>query len=34
MVIIDVFSRRFVGFAVQRGEADGPAVPDVQLCER
>jgi putative transposase len=26
MVIIDVFSRRFVGFAVQRGEADGPAV--------
>ena len=26
MVIIDVFSRRFVGFAVQRGEVDGPAV--------
>ncbi|MDH3317897.1 MAG: helix-turn-helix domain-containing protein, partial [Gammaproteobacteria bacterium] len=26
MVIIDVFSRRFVGFAVQRGEVDGPGV--------
>jgi len=26
MVIIDVFGRRFVGFAVARGDVDGPAV--------
>lgn len=26
MVIIDVFSRRFVGFAVERGDVDGPVV--------
>jgi transposase InsO family protein len=26
MAIIDVFSRRFVGFAVERGDVDGPVV--------
>ena len=26
MVIIDVFSRRFVGFAVARGDIDGPVI--------
>ena len=26
MVIIDVFTRRFVGFAVERGDVDGPVV--------
>jgi len=32
MVIIDVFSRRFIGFAVARGDIDGPAVCRMFNC--
>ena len=34
MVIIDVFSRRFVGFAVERGAVDGPVVCRMFNCAR
>ena len=32
MVIIDVFSQRFIGFAVARGDIDGPAVCRMFNC--
>jgi putative transposase len=34
MVIIDVFSRRFVGFAVERGDVDGPVICRMFNCAR
>ncbi len=34
MVIIDVFSRRFIGFAVERGDIDGPIVCRMFNCAR
>jgi putative transposase len=34
MVIIDVFSRRLVGFAVERGDVDGPVVCRMFNCAR